>query len=139
MNLWKTLNTANNFARDWYGELTNQCSHVLLGMLASFLIVAGFMFAFDDAPYRGLVFLFVLLAYALVIEYRVQGWRAGDSWFDTSMVGFGAAAVLLPFEAKALSWPMLDLQMNVHLLLWIATAWAIMLGARVGKRYVDAS
>lgn len=90
--------TPDAFRNDWYGELTNQCGHTLMGILGAGLIAALWRSVDGEMPYRWFILGAVVAFYALVIEWKMQGWASGDSWFDTAMVGLGAAGVVLPFE-----------------------------------------
>lgn len=136
---WAELNTPSNFAGDWYGELTNQEGHTLLGVRVAFLICFISALVFGAMPYKILVVGLIGLCY-LAVEVR-QGWMAGDSAFDAAMVMTGAAGAIVPFTEVSVSdhWWRVDLELN---LLWLIGIWGardLALFLRVKKRYNAAS
>ena len=42
----------DRFARDWYGYLTNQFSHVGLGIFATWIVCLVAFFISSDMPYK---------------------------------------------------------------------------------------
>lgn len=133
--MWRELNTPDNFARDWYGELTNQCGHTLLGVLSAVTFCDVWFLVTGEMPVRSWVFLAVFLPYALGIEAIVQRWKPGDAWFDSLMFGFGAAGIILPVKEVAAAWPVSTVDYTPHVRLILMAAWAVILYARVRKRY----
>ena len=89
---------ADAFPRDWYGWITNQASHIALGVFAVFFIsVAAFMID-GQFPYRDAVFLWCLAAY-VSFEIITQGWHGFDTVEDTVfVVGYGVGAPLAAFQ-----------------------------------------
>jgi hypothetical protein len=82
------------FLNDWYGWLTNQASHIALGVFVTFFICLFAFWIGGEFPFRSDVFLYCLSAY-LFFEVFIQGWR----WFDTIedtvfVVGYGVGAPL---------------------------------------------
>lgn len=132
--IWRDLNTPDAFRRDWYGELTNQCGHTLLGALAAVLLCVVWRVAHGEMPYIGAV-LFVVLVPYLAVEITVQGWKSGDSWFDSLMVALGAA-VVLPFREVGVDGHLTILALDHRSFLSLFALWAVLLGARVARRYV---
>ena len=75
----------DDFAGDWYGWLTNQCGHVVIG-----LVPAGIAW-FMSAPMLA-AFLTIIGAYFLVVEVLLQRLQLPwDSFVDTWFVALGAA------------------------------------------------
>lgn len=97
----------SDFARDWYGWLTNQAGHIALGIFAVWFV--GALNA-DDLPSRWVV---LGLAVAPYIGFEV-GQRGGrvDSAQDAGFYILGASAV-------ALNWPFDD---PLALAPWMAVA-----------------
>lgn len=89
------LFTSDSFPNDWYGWLTNQVSHVFLGIFAVFVVsMAGFAF-WGEFPVRTHMLLLIGVIYLLLIEVWLQGWRGWDTLEDTIfVVGYGAAGPL---------------------------------------------
>ena len=86
------------FLDDWYGWLTNQASHILLGIFAAFFISVGSYLAIGELPYRIDVFVVCLLGY-VAFELLTQGWQGYDTVEDTVfVVGYGAGAPLAAFH-----------------------------------------
>ena len=135
MNWWTDLNTSDNFASDWYGELTNQCGHALLGIIASVLILSTWHLFAGEMPARWAVVLAVLLPY-IAVEVYAQGWRAGDSWFDTFAVGLGVAASVCPWRELSVSGPSVTVSLHVPTLLGIVLLFCAALFLRVRRRYI---
>jgi hypothetical protein len=133
--MWQFLNKPNNFKRDWYGELTNQCGHTLLGILAANTFCDVWFLIAGEMPVRSWTFLAVFLPYAIGIETIVQRWAPGDAWFDSLMFGFGAAWVLLPFYEVSQAGLVSTVEYTPHVRLIIMVAWAFILFMRVKRRY----
>lgn len=87
----------DNFARDWYGELTNQMSHALLGVFFASALCLSYDWAMGEMPYRAVILPILILPY-LLFEIVAHGWKAGDSWFDSLMYSCGALAPLVTFD-----------------------------------------
>lgn len=86
---------ASNFRADPYGWLTNQTSHMGLGVIWAMLACAAVLVTFDQFPYRVAVWSMILLLYLGVVELAWQGWRGADTVEDTIfVVGYGAGGLL---------------------------------------------
>lgn len=134
MRFWDVLVAPDDFARDPYGELTNQLGHTMLGLLSSLLIICAYREIAGEMPYRVVVFGTVSGVYAVLIEAKIQGWKPGDSWFDWLMVSLGSAGVLFPLKEAGIHGNLTLLTFNHSILAWIFCVWAVALGFRVGKR-----
>ncbi len=91
----RKLLTPSNFEKDWYGWLTNQVSHVFLGIFAVFAVsMTGFAVS-GEFPVKTQMLMGIGAAYFLGIELWLQGWRGWDTIEDTVfVVGYGAAGPL---------------------------------------------
>lgn len=93
-----TLTEPDEFLDDWYGWLTNQISHICLGVFLAFVICAACYIAYGEMPYRLAVYGVIATGY-LAFELLVQGWRGRDTIEDSVFtVGYGASAVLASFS-----------------------------------------
>lgn len=133
--IWRDLMTPNAFKGDWYGELTNQLSHTLAGVLATCICCMVWYAAAGEMPVRALVFMACFLPYPLLIEWAAQGWRKGDSWFDSLMYGCGVLGPLVALRDVSTSGPPVIIPQPGPFLALVAF-WAVMLGARVWRRAV---
>lgn len=133
--MWHDLNTPDDFRDDWYGELTNQCGHTLLGVVVALLIVCAWREVTGEMPVRSWAFVAVFVPYAVGIEWLRQAWRAGDSWFDALMVAVGASAVLLPWREVYAVEGGTVVYLQHRYMLGIVAVWAVMLSLRVARRY----
>lgn len=135
LGFWRELNTPENFVRDWYGELTNQFAHTLLGVVLAVGVCSIWQLVAGELPYRTWVFLGLFAGY-LSVEILVQGWTPGDSWFDAIMFSLGVAGAIMPFQEAAISGRLVMVTFGP--LIWIAIAgvWSAILFARVARRYI---
>jgi hypothetical protein len=86
------------FLDDWYGWLTNQAGHIVVGVKLAFWMCIGAFFVTGELPYRADVFLVCLLGY-LFFEVYSQEWQGYDTIEDTVfVVGYGTAAPLYTFH-----------------------------------------
>lgn len=131
---WRGLNAASNFARDWYGEFTNQVGHIALGAFSAIFFVNTWFLWTGSMPYRGFVFLAVFAPYVVVIEFMVQKWKPGDAWFDSVMFAHGAAGVLLPFFEVGAAGRISILEYNPVMLSSVMASACVFLFPRVYKR-----
>jgi len=133
-DFWRELRTPDANERDWYGELNNQRSHILLGIEAATLWCILSFVLFGEMPYKTVVIGVVGLCY-LMIEAVVQGWKAGDSWFDMLMVMCGTGAIMLPFsEVSVAPWVVrLDFEPGIFAALCLVCYASLV--ARVARRY----
>ena len=135
MKWWHELNRPEANPHDWYGELTNQSGHALLGIVASVAILAGWYLVAGEMPARWVVVLLVMLPY-LAVEVYIQGWRPGDSWFDAFMVGCGVAAALCPWREIEPSGATVTIALHVPTLAGIVGLFCAALFLRVRRRYL---
>lgn len=92
-----SLNEPDAFLDDWYGWLTNQISHIALGVFMAFIVCAAYYVAAGEFPVKSLVWLFVLMFYA-GIEFFKQRFVGFDTIEDiVFVIGYGASAVLAGF------------------------------------------
>lgn len=131
---WRDLNTPDNFARDPYGELTNQLGHTMLGMLLTTLFLCAWRETQGEMPVRSWTFLAVFLPYVIGVEWVRQKWVAGDSWFDSIMVALGSAAALLPFKEVEITGHRTAISFDHRTMLALMAVWSLFLFLRVLKR-----
>jgi hypothetical protein len=95
MNLLKP----DYFPNDPYGWLTNQCGHVLLGVVLYTIANASLFFIMGEFPDRFLIWSIVIACY-LVWEFAIQrGGHFWDSVEDTLFTaGYGAGSLALMFK-----------------------------------------
>ena len=90
---------ADNFRADPYGWLTNQVSHIGLGVVWSLVACALVLMAFGEFPFRVAIWCIIVLCYVGLVELAAQGWRGADTVEDTIFVtGYGAGSVLYTFH-----------------------------------------
>lgn len=96
-----SLFDSDAFENDWYGWVTNQGSHIGLGVLLTFVLCAGFFLFFGEMPFKLAVLAVIATGY-LAFEVGVQGWRGIDTIEDTVfVVGYGASGALVGFSEIA--------------------------------------
>lgn len=134
MTWWDEINRPEAFRNDWYGELTNQLAHTMLGLMLALAWCVSAWALTGAMPLRSWVILGIGAGY-LAVEIGVQRWRAGDSWFDALMVMSGAAGVLLPLEETGVTGRIVHLDFDPALWLAVAIPWSAALTLRVARRY----
>lgn len=88
----------DDFTGDWYGWMTNQASHIGLGVLLTFFLCVGLFLTFGEMPYKIAVLAVIATGY-LAFEFGVQRWRGWDTIEDTVfVVGYGASGALVGFS-----------------------------------------
>lgn len=117
-----------------YIEGANQLAHTLLGVFSAVLVALVWRVFAGEMPDKLALLAWLVVAYAFVWEACVQGWRAGDSWFDSAMFAAGAAGVLLPFREVQVVDGATLLALDHWVLLGIVTAWAACFLARLAPR-----
>lgn len=124
------------FLDDWYGWLTNQAGHVLLGVFMAFFLCVVAFFALGELPYRIDVFAVCLIGY-LAFELLTQGWQGYDTIEDTVfVVGYGCGAPLSAFHEVSAGSP--DVSFDLFALTPFFVASAIHLACGVAFRYYRA-
>lgn len=102
---WADLMTPSRFVDDPWSEGADQITHMAQGAVATALFCFSWILATGELPVRELAFFVLVGFYAVVIEWRGQGWEPGDSWADTFFFGSGVAACLLSFlEVDTSGW-----------------------------------
>ncbi len=97
----RNLFEASSFDGDWYGWLTNQVSHIFLGLALVFVSCFLWLAAVGEFPYRLHTWLSLVTLY-LAYEWAFQGWRWFDTVEDTLFVTFyGAGGALYTFHEVA--------------------------------------
>ena len=114
----------------WYGEALNQGWHTLGGLLVVCLMAAGFDLAFGELPAKLWLLLLAIPPYGVLIEWWVQGWKGGDSWFDCYMWACGALTPVLYLSEV----PDGHLDRHPEWLALMLAVWAVPLFLRVRKR-----
>ena len=93
------------FLDDWYGWLTNQAGHILLGVFMAFVLCLVAYFAAGELPGRVDVFAACLFGY-VAFELFTQGWQGYDTLEDTVfVVGYGCGAPLAVFHEVSVGSP----------------------------------
>ena len=96
-----SLLDADGFYSDWYGWLTNQMSHALLGLLLYVAFCATWLAFFGEYPARIVAFLVVIGGFAF-FEIAIQrGGMMLDSIEDTLFTAYGAGALAVTFHEVA--------------------------------------
>lgn len=111
----------------------NQGAKTHFGVVAATLIVCLWVIWFGEAPSRVAVVLGLVVVYATFWEAGVQGWRPGDSWFDTAMFGAGAAFIL-PFSEVSVQGGIVNLNLSPVAFLAVLGVWAVAYTARLLPR-----
>lgn len=92
------LFTASRFDRDWYGYLTNQASHTMLGLFAVWLACTVSFWISEDLPYRTQLFVGLAAIYATK-EVVVDRWQGFDTVEDfTFVIIYGVGGTLSAFK-----------------------------------------
>ncbi|MDI9407824.1 MAG: hypothetical protein QM523_01095 [Candidatus Pacebacteria bacterium] len=82
---------------DWYAWLTNQTSHVALGILVALVVSVAFFLVAGEFPEKEIIWLIIVLGF-LALE-AVRGWVCWDSAEDVIFSGFyGTGGALLVFS-----------------------------------------
>lgn len=103
--------TQDDFADDWYGWLTNQISHMGLGILAALIFSAAWFHAAGEFPVKVTAWAGIVGGYAMTEAAR--GWRKWDSFEDTIFVcGYGAGGAFLVFNEVAPGTPYLVMSLS---------------------------
>jgi hypothetical protein len=98
MYFMTSLFEPDDFLDDWYGWLTNQVSHIGVGVKLAFLMCLGAFVVTGELPYRVDVFAVCFLGYVF-FELYFQGWQGFDTVDDTVfVVAYGAGAPLYAFH-----------------------------------------
>lgn len=85
----------DDFADDWYGWLTNQVSHVSLGLLLAIGVSGAALLTLGEFPAKWLAWLACAAVYAGL--EAVRGWTGWDSledWVFVACYGAGGAFLL---------------------------------------------
>lgn len=94
---WFRRNFAqDDFGGDWYGWLTNQISHIGLGVALALVLSGLWFWAAGEFPVKLIAWPCLLLGY-LAAEF-LRGWSGLDSVEDTVFVaGYGCGGAFLLF------------------------------------------
>jgi hypothetical protein len=121
------------FLDDWYGWLTNQAGHILLGVFMAFFACLIAYFALGELPFRVDVFAACLFGY-LAFELFTQGWQGYDTCEDTVfVVAYGCGAPLAAFHEVSAGSP--DVVLDLRALMPFFVASGIHLACGVVFRY----
>lgn len=97
-DILRGLGSASSFSKDWYGYLTNQFSHVGVGIFAAWLVCLAAFLISGDLPYRWQVFVGIAVVYG-VKELIVDTWKGRDTIEDfLFVVVYGAGGTLNSFR-----------------------------------------
>ncbi len=101
-----SLTDPSAFPDDWYGWLTNQISHIGLGVFLTFALCSLYWLINGEMPYRVAAYMVIASGY-LAFEIYVQGWRRFDTIEDTVFtVGYGTSAILAAFQEITVGSPL---------------------------------
>lgn len=121
------------FLDDWYGWLTNQAGHILLGVFLAFFMCMIAYFALGELPYRIDVFWVCLLGY-IAFEIISQGWQGYDTVEDSVfVVAYGCGAPLSAFHEVSVGSP--DVSVDLRALMAFFVVSGIHLAFGVAFRY----
>lgn len=115
----------------WYGSALNQIGHGWLGIVLSALLSGACAVLFGELPHKAAVMGGLIGAY-LCMEIFIQGWRAGDSWFDSAKFALGVSLTQLPFQETGIP---LRVDVNPVVLISILALSIALLALRSLKRY----
>ena len=97
-----SLLDADDFYSDWYGWLTNEMSHALLGLLLYVAFCATWLAGFGEYPARIAALLFVVGGFAFFEVAIQRGGMIWDSIEDTAFTAYGAGALAVTFHEVTL-------------------------------------
>lgn len=108
--------TQDDFRNDWYGWLTNQIAHIVLGFAAVVGMCAASFYWLGEIPYKWALFLSVAISYG-ILEY-VRGWSidALEDWVFVSI--YGAGFTIVSFSEIEVGSPLV--QSNITDFAWLA-------------------
>ena len=96
--IWNGLTKPSDFSDDWYGYLTNQFSHIGVGIFLAWLTCLAAFIISGDMPYRIHVFIFLGISYFFK-ELIFDKWQGKDTIEDVLFVVFyGAGGTLASFK-----------------------------------------
>lgn len=96
----------DDFARDWYGWLTNQFSHIGLGFLLAALAAGMWFLIGGEFPWKPFLWISVFIPY-LALEFA-RGWNGIDSVEDVAFVTiYGAGSAIVLFSEYKTGAPLL--------------------------------
>jgi hypothetical protein len=124
----------DDFARDWYGYLTNQISHIGLGIVLALATCIAWFWAFGEYPVKWAMWLAITGAYAA--SEVIRGGDLWDAFEDGCFVClYGAGGAFLVFgEVDPGNMDLItDLRTATAILGAAAIHLAIGVGSRVGK------
>ena len=100
---------SNSFPTDWYGYLTNQLGHIVVGVFLVFVVNRAGFELLGEYPHRLHVWWLVTIFYVLVVEVRMQGWRGFDTVEDSVFTCcYGAGAPLWAFSEVSAGSPIVS-------------------------------
>lgn len=124
-----------SFPGDWYGWLTNQISHIALGMLLAAIVSGGFYLAAGEFPVKIWAWMFCAISYAILELIRPgELLDSIEDWVFVAVYGSGAS--LLAFTEVMPGSP--ELVVNMSDLPMICGAAIAHLGAGAYYRGRDA-
>lgn len=122
------LFSPDSFQDDWYGYLTNQVSHISLGVFLTWVLCFISFLVVGELPYKIEIFSFLAVLYFLY-ELLFQGWHGLDTiedWVFFSLYGVlgtvvtfteVASVITLNLIAPTIIFPVLILHLFVGCLL----------------------
>ena len=117
----------DDFAGDWYGYLTNQVSHMALGLMMALVLSLVWFVFMGEMPIKWQAWLACLGLY-LGLEL-VRGWNGWDSVEDTVFTaGYGSGGAFLIFSELAPGEPFLGFNILVAAGLAFVAAVHLILG-----------
>lgn len=96
--IWSELTKPSNFKDDWYGYLTNQFSHIGVGVFLTWITCLAAFAVAGDLPLRVHVFSFIAISY-IIKELVFDKWHGTDTIEDIMfVVVYGAGGTLYSFK-----------------------------------------
>ena len=123
-----TLSEPSAFVNDWYGWLTNQVSHIGLGVFLTFAVCVLYWLMWSEMPYKTAVYAVIFFGY-VAFEVFYQGWRSFDTIEDTVFtVGYGAASILSAFSEVTVGDPKVGVDVLILLPFFIVACIHLLAG-----------
>lgn len=117
------------FENDWYGWVTNQVSHIGLGVGLTFFISVVFFLMFGEMPYKVSVLSLIAAGY-IAYELGVQGWQGADTVEDSVfVVGYGSSGALAAFSEMSIGSSLLSVDLIALLPFFVVAVCHVAAGA----------
>ena len=128
--------TSSDFRYDWYGFLTNQFSHISMGIYFVWAAAVLSFFAVGSMPFKLPLFFFISGAYFLY-EVTFQGWRRWDTIEDTLFITYGQGGTLLAFTEIVVGSPVIGFSILKALPILTISTLHLLIGSYIRYRRKD--